>query len=46
MRPPDKVEEEANLIVEKVSENSVTVFDHTFTFDSVADIRSTQVVIN
>ncbi|KAG6535452.1 hypothetical protein ZIOFF_000425 [Zingiber officinale] len=42
MRPPDKVEEEADLIVEKVSENSVTVFDHNFTFDSVVDIRSTQ----
>ena len=43
MRPPGKQEEEADLIVEKASVNSLSILDHTFTFDSVADIRSTQV---
>ncbi|THU46590.1 hypothetical protein C4D60_Mb09t06530 [Musa balbisiana] len=42
MRPPGKQEEEADLIVEKASVNSLSILDHTFTFDSVADIRSTQ----
>ncbi|WOL14421.1 kinesin-like protein KIN-12A [Canna indica] len=42
MRPPSKQSEEADLVVQKVSASSVSIVDHTFTFDSVADIRSTQ----
>lgn len=43
MRPPSKEEEYGDLIVEKISSNSVSILDHTFTFDSVADTSSTQV---
>ncbi|XP_042395837.1 kinesin-like protein KIN-12B [Zingiber officinale] len=42
MRPPSKEEEYGDLIVEKISSNSVSILDHTFTFDSVADTSSTQ----
>ncbi|CAA7404749.1 unnamed protein product [Spirodela intermedia] len=41
MRPP-KEEEEGNQIVQKMSANSISIIDHTFTFDAVADARSTQ----
>ncbi|RRT78357.1 hypothetical protein B296_00013716, partial [Ensete ventricosum] len=34
LRPPGKQEEEADLIVEKASVNSLSILDHTFTFDS------------
>lgn len=43
MRPLNKEEEESDQIVQKVSPNSVSILDHMFTFDSVADTRSTQV---
>lgn len=44
MRPPKK-EEEGDQIVQKISSNCISTIDHTFTFDSVADTRSTQVVV-
>jgi len=43
MRPLNKEEEESDQIVQKISPNSVSILDHTFTFDSVADASSTQV---
>ncbi|XP_020571783.1 kinesin-like protein KIN-12A [Phalaenopsis equestris] len=44
MRPLSKVEEEEkeSQIVQKISLNSISILDHTFTFDSVADASSTQ----
>ncbi|XP_042515728.1 kinesin-like protein KIN-12B isoform X2 [Macadamia integrifolia] len=42
MRPPNKEEEEGELIVRKVSSDSLSILGHTFTFDSVADIGATQ----
>ncbi|XP_020081522.1 kinesin-like protein KIN-12B, partial [Ananas comosus] len=42
IRPPNGEEEESDLIVQKTSPNSVSILDHTFTFDSVADVGSTQ----
>lgn len=42
MRPPSKEEEEGDPIVQKISSNSISILDHTFTFDSVADTSSTQ----
>lgn len=41
MRPVNK-EEEGDQIVQKISSNSVSILDHIFTFDSVADTVSTQ----
>uniref|UniRef100_A0A7N0ZWY7 Kinesin motor domain-containing protein n=1 Tax=Kalanchoe fedtschenkoi TaxID=63787 RepID=A0A7N0ZWY7_KALFE len=41
MRPLNK-EEEGEMIVEKVSGDSLTINGHSFTFDSVADIDATQ----
>lgn len=43
MRPPNKEEEEGELIVQKVSSDSLSILGNTFTFDSVADTDSTQV---
>ncbi|KAM0940907.1 putative plus-end-directed kinesin ATPase [Dioscorea sansibarensis] len=37
MRPVNKDEEEGEQIVQKISSSSVSILDHTFTFDSVAD---------
>jgi len=45
MRPLNKEEEESDQIVQKISPNSVSILDHTFTFDSVADASSTQVKV-
>ncbi|KAJ1696962.1 hypothetical protein LUZ63_005474 [Rhynchospora breviuscula] len=42
IRPPSKDEEEEGSVVQKLSGNSVSISDHTFTFDSVADTVSTQ----
>ncbi|OAY69167.1 Kinesin-like protein KIN12B [Ananas comosus] len=42
IRPPNNEEEEGDVIVQKVSDNSVLILDHMFTFDSVADITSSQ----
>lgn len=35
--------DEGDLIVQKISKNSLSINDHTFTFDSVADVDATQV---
>ncbi|MCD9640618.1 Kinesin motor domain containing protein, expressed [Datura stramonium] len=45
MRPPTKDEEEGELVVQKVSNDSLSIAGHTFTFDSIADTKSTQVDI-
>ncbi|KAJ6343453.1 hypothetical protein OIU76_005234 [Salix suchowensis] len=42
MRPLKKEEEEGETIVQKISDNSLSVNGQTFTFDSVADTRATQ----
>ena len=44
MKPPSKGEEE-EMIVKKISSDSLTLNEHTFTFDSIADPESTQVTI-
>ncbi|KAJ4954851.1 hypothetical protein NE237_011634 [Protea cynaroides] len=42
MRPPTKEEEGGELIVQKVSNDSLSILGHIFTFDSVADTGATQ----
>lgn len=42
MRPPNKDEEEGEMIVQKSSGDSLSIAGQTFTFDSVADVKSTQ----
>lgn len=42
MRPPSKDDGDVELIVQKLSGDSLSVAGQTFTFDSVADISSTQ----
>ncbi|KAK6914368.1 Kinesin motor domain [Dillenia turbinata] len=42
MRPPNKDEEEGELIVQKLSTDSLSILGQTFTFDSVADTNSSQ----
>ena len=42
MRPLNKDEQDGELIVKKVSNDSLTINGHTFTFDSVADMESNQ----
>ncbi|KAK8948903.1 Kinesin-like protein KIN12B [Platanthera zijinensis] len=43
MRPLKKDEDDdGSQIVQKISANSISIFNHTFTFDSVADTGSTQ----
>lgn len=44
IRPPSKDEEEEESVVQKLSGNSVSILDHTFTFDSVADTGCSQVI--
>ena len=46
IRPPSKDEDEEGSIVQKLSGNSVSISDHTFTFDSVADTGCSQVIFN
>ncbi|CAA7012978.1 unnamed protein product [Microthlaspi erraticum] len=41
MKPPSKGEEE-EMIVKKISNEALTINEHTFTFDSIADPESTQ----
>ncbi|CAG7901387.1 unnamed protein product [Brassica rapa] len=41
VKPPSKGEEE-EMIVKKISSDSLTLNEHTFTFDSIADPESTQ----
>ncbi|XP_021745638.1 kinesin-like protein KIN-12B [Chenopodium quinoa] len=45
MRPLNKDERDGEMIVKKVSNDSLTINDHTFTFDSVADMEATQLDI-
>ncbi|XP_009627869.1 kinesin-like protein KIN-12B [Nicotiana tomentosiformis] len=45
MRPPIKDEEEGEIVVQKVSNDSLSISGHTFTFDSIADTQSTQLDI-
>uniref|UniRef100_A0A5B6YNG2 Putative kinesin-like protein KIN12B n=1 Tax=Davidia involucrata TaxID=16924 RepID=A0A5B6YNG2_DAVIN len=45
MRPPNKDEEEGEMIVQKMSGDSLSILGQTFTFDSVADAESTQLDI-
>ncbi|XP_010314743.2 kinesin-like protein KIN-12B [Solanum lycopersicum] len=45
MRPPTKDEEEGEVVVQKISNDSLSIAGHTFTFDSIADTQSTQVDI-
>lgn len=42
MRPLNKDEEEGETIIQKVSDDSLSINGQTFTFDSVADAQSTQ----
>lgn len=42
VKPPSKGEEE-EMIVKKISSDALTISEHTFTFDSIADPESTQV---
>ncbi|XP_043722415.1 kinesin-like protein KIN-12B isoform X2 [Telopea speciosissima] len=42
VRPPNKEEEEGELVVQKVSSDSLSILGHNFTFDSVADTGATQ----
>lgn len=46
MRPPTKDEEEGEVVVQKISNDSLSIAGHTFTFDSIADTQSTQVKNN
>lgn len=43
MRPPSKEEEEGELLVKKISSDSLSINGQTFTFDSVADVEAMQV---
>ncbi|KAJ7979141.1 Kinesin-like protein [Quillaja saponaria] len=45
MRPPNKDRDEGDVIVQKISSDSLTINGHTFTFDSVADTEATQLDI-
>lgn len=42
VRPPTKEEEDGGHVVEKTTEDSLTISGQTFTFDSIADIHSKQ----
>ncbi|CAI9762820.1 unnamed protein product [Fraxinus pennsylvanica] len=45
IRPPNKVGEDGGSVVQKLSNDSLSIAGQTFTFDSVADIESTQIDI-
>ncbi|KAK9725853.1 hypothetical protein RND81_05G173800 [Saponaria officinalis] len=45
MRPLNKDEEDGEMIVQKLSNESLSINGHTFTYDSVADTESTQLDI-
>ncbi|XP_017975859.1 PREDICTED: kinesin-like protein KIN12B [Theobroma cacao] len=45
MRPPNKEEEEGEIIVQKVTSDSLSINGQTFTFDSVANTDATQLDI-
>lgn len=42
VRPPNKEEEDGGSVVQKITEDSLTISGQTFTFDSIADIHSKQ----
>ncbi|KAI3470080.1 hypothetical protein Pfo_026743 [Paulownia fortunei] len=42
VRPPNKEEEDGGNVVQKITEDSLTISGQTFTFDSIADIHSRQ----
>lgn len=42
MKPPNK-SEESDMIVQKISKDSLKISGQSFTFDSIADPESTQV---
>ena len=46
MRPLNKDEEEGEMIVQKVSSDSLSILGQRFKFDSVADTQSTQARLN
>ncbi|KAL3635015.1 TRAFAC class myosin-kinesin ATPase superfamily [Castilleja foliolosa] len=43
VRPPHKEEEDGGNVVQKSTEDSLTISGQTFTFDSIADIHSRQI---
>lgn len=43
MRPPSKDRDEGDNIVQKVTDDSLSINGQTFTFDAVADTEATQV---
>ncbi|KAL6582126.1 TRAFAC class myosin-kinesin ATPase superfamily [Orobanche minor] len=45
LRPPTKEEEDGGNVVQKITEDSLTISGQTFTFDSTADIDSKQIDI-
>ncbi|KAL6548776.1 TRAFAC class myosin-kinesin ATPase superfamily [Orobanche gracilis] len=45
LRPPNKEEEDGGNVVQKITEDSLTISGQTFTFDSIADIDSKQIDI-
>ncbi|KAK6781323.1 hypothetical protein RDI58_023507 [Solanum bulbocastanum] len=45
MRPPTKDEEEGEIVAQKVSNDSLSISGHSFTYDSIADVQSTQLDI-
>lgn len=45
MRPPNKDEDDGEVIVQKTSNDSLSIIGQAFTFDSVADTESTQMDI-
>ncbi|CAI9777016.1 unnamed protein product [Fraxinus pennsylvanica] len=45
IRPPNKVDEDGESVVLKLSNDSLSIAGQTFTFDSVANIESTQIDI-
>ncbi|KAL3507190.1 hypothetical protein ACH5RR_032572 [Cinchona calisaya] len=45
MRPLNTDEEEGEMIVQKISIDSLSIAGHSFTFDSIADFESTQIDI-
>ena len=46
MRPPNKDEEEGEVIAQKISGDSLSILGLTYTFDSVADAESSQASSN
>lgn len=45
MRPQNQDEEQGDMILQKISADSVTINGQAFTFDAVADMEATQVCL-